>query len=115
MEIAVMSAGGKQYRVSPGDTIVMDRLDGEAGESRVFDRVLLLETDEGARAGAPYLENVAVRATVLEHLRGDKIRVFKMRRRKKSRRTIGHRQDLSRVRIDGIDAAAPRKSKQKAE
>lgn len=106
MESAVLTTGGKQYRVKPGDTIVVERLDDEAGTSRVFGRVLLLETDGGVRAGAPYLENVSVRATVLEHLRDDKVRVFKMRRRKKSRRAHGHRQHLSRVRIDGIDAAA---------
>ena len=106
MESAVFATGGKQYRVKSGDTIVVERLDAEAGDARVFGQVLLLENDGGVRAGAPYLKDVSVRATVLEHLRADKILVFKMRRRKKSRRTRGHRQHLSRVRIDGIDAAA---------
>ncbi len=105
MESAILVSGNRQYRVRAGDTILVDRLDGEAGDSFLFEKVMMLEGDGGVRAGAPYLENASVRATVLEHLRGEKIRVFKMRRRKKSRRTQGHRQDLSRVRIDGINAA----------
>lgn len=110
MENAVLITGGKQYRVKPGDTIVVERLDAEAGEARVFEQILLLEQDSGIRAGTPYLKDVSVRATVVEHFRADKVLIFKMRRRKKSRRTQGHRQYLSRVRIDGIDAAAATES-----
>lgn len=105
MESAVLSAGGKQYRVRAGDTIVMGRLEVAEGEEQVFSQVLLLEDGDNntVMAGAPYLENVSVRATVLEHMRADKVRIFKMRRRKKSRRTHGHRQELSKVRIDSIN------------
>lgn len=87
-----------------GDVIVMESLGAEAGESRVFEKVLLLEKGGQVQVGAPYLEKVSVKGTVMENFRGEKIRVFKMRRRKKSRRTQGHRQSFSRVRIDGIAA-----------
>ncbi|MGU9950899.1 MAG: 50S ribosomal protein L21 [Gammaproteobacteria bacterium WSBS_2016_MAG_OTU1] len=106
MEKAILATGGKQYRVCPGDTIEIELLDAEAGDSQVFEQVLMLETDEGIQVGTPYLDKISVRATVLENFRGEKLRVFKMRRRKKSRRTQGHRQSLSRVRIDTIEKAA---------
>jgi len=100
---AVVSAGGKQYRVCPGDTIVMELLGAEDGAAQTFEQVLMVENGGKIQVGAPYLENVRVRATVLESFRADKVRVFKMRRRKKSRRTQGHRQHLSRLSIDAIE------------
>ena len=106
MESAILAAGGKQYRVKAGDTIEVELLGAQAGEAHVFKEVLLLAKDGGVEVGAPHLAGVSVRATVLEHVRGEKVRVFKMRRRKKSRRTHGHRQHLSRVRIDGIEKTA---------
>lgn len=106
MENAVLVTGGKQYRVKAGDTIVVELLDAEAGDNRVFEQVLLLEQDDGVKVGAPYLDKVSVKATVLENLRDNKVRAFKMRRRKKSRRTRGHRQYLSRVHIDSIETTA---------
>ena len=106
MENAILTTGGKQYRVKTGDTILVELLDAAAGDSRIFDKVLLLEQEHGVQVGAPYLDKVTVHATVMEHLRAPKVRVFKMRRRKKSRRTQGHRQHLSRVRIDSIKIPA---------
>lgn len=106
MESAIMSAGGKQYRVKAGDTVDLELSGARAGDVHVFKEVLLLAKDGGVEVGAPSLAGVSVRATVLECMRGEKIRVFKMRRRKKSRRTRGHRQYLARVRIDGIEKAS---------
>ncbi len=105
-ECAVVATGGKQYRVKKGDVILVESLAAEEGASHVFSEVLLLEKDGGIVAGAPFVANTTVRATVLAQIRAPKIRVFKMRRRKKSRRTHGHRQYLSRVRIDNIEHAA---------
>lgn len=106
MESAIFAAGGKQYRVKAGDTVDVELFGAKTGDSHVFKEILLLAKDGGVEVGAPHLSGVAVRATVLEELRGEKIRVFKMRRRKKSRRTRGHRQSFARVRIDGIEKTA---------
>ena len=105
MESAVIVAGGKQYRVQAGDVVDLELIaNAQAGENCVFDQVLMLEKDGNIQVGTPNLSQVSINATVLENIRGDKIRVFKMRRRKKSRRTQGHRQYLSRVRIDTINS-----------
>ncbi|MBE8157987.1 MAG: 50S ribosomal protein L21 [Betaproteobacteria bacterium] len=106
MESAIFAAGGKQYRVKAGDMVDVELFVAQAGDAHVFNEILLLTKDGGVEVGAPHLPGVSVRATVLEQLRGEKIRIFKMRRRKKSRRTHGHRQYLTRVRIDGIDKTA---------
>ncbi len=105
MESAIFAAGGKQYRVKAGDMIDVELLGAQAGDVHVFREVLLLAKEGGVQAGAPLLAGVSVRATVLANLRAEKVRAFKLRRRKNSRRTRGHRQNFSRVRIDGIDRA----------
>jgi len=101
---AVIETGGKQYRVSPGDVLDIELLRdaGEAGSSVQFDRVLLVGGDGGTQVGAPLLEGAAVTGSLVGAVRGPKIRVFKSKKRKMYRRTMGHRQDLHRVRIDGI-------------
>ena len=102
---AVIESGGKQYRVAPGDVIDVELLDGagEQGSQVRFDRVLMVTGDGGPKFGNPVLQGAAVTASLVGAVRGPKIRVFKMKRRKQYRRTRGHRQDLHRVRIDGIE------------
>lgn len=101
---AVIETGGKQYRVSPGDVLDIELLGGagDAGSSVQFDRVLLVGGDSGTQVGAPVLEGASVTGSLVAAVRGPKIRVFKSKKRKMYRRTMGHRQDLHRVRIDGI-------------
>lgn len=102
---ATVVTSGRQYRVKSGDVIVVNRLAAEVGSEVVLNEVLLLEMqDGGVRIAAETPVKAAVTATVREHIRGDKIRVFKMRRRKKSRRTQGHRQDLTHLVIGDIKA-----------
>lgn len=99
---AVMETGGKQYRVATGDTLEIERLAVEAGQPVTFDRVLLVNQDGQVRIGAPTVENARVVADVLAHKRGEKVLVFKMKRRKGYRRTQGHRQELTVVKIKEI-------------
>lgn len=100
---AVIESGGKQYRVEPGEVIDVERLGGIGEDGAVeFDRVLLVAGDDGVKVGAPAVDGALVKGTLLDEVRGPKIRVFKMKRRKGYRRTRGHRQDLHRVRIDEI-------------
>ncbi|MHA1113222.1 MAG: 50S ribosomal protein L21 [Alphaproteobacteria bacterium] len=99
---AVIRTGGKQYRVARDNVIAVERLDGEPGATIAFDQVLMVG-DEGAPSiGAPLVEGATVAATVLEQTRGEKIIVFKKKRRKNYRRKKGHRQDLTVVRITDI-------------
>lgn len=103
---AVIETGGKQYRVAPGDTIDVELLAdaGERGADIEFDRVLMVGGEDGVQVGAPTVEGARVKGVLVNRVRGPKIRVFKMKRRKQYRRTNGHRQNLLRVRIDGIEA-----------
>jgi large subunit ribosomal protein L21 len=99
---AIIETGGKQYRVSVGDRISVERLAAEAGGEITIDRVLLLGGDGMTRVGAPVVEGAAVTAQVDEHFRGEKIIVFKYKPKKRYRRRIGHRQELTRLTITGI-------------
>lgn len=99
---AVILTGGKQYRVKEGDVLAVEKLDLEPGRKAQFDRVLLLEEDGAVQVGTPVLDNAMVLAVVLENFKDEKILVFKKKRRKQFRRTRGHRQQLSRVRITKI-------------
>lgn len=113
---AVVDNGGKQYRVEAGTTLVIDRLDAEAGASVVFDRVLLIGDDETITVGTPTVEGAAVHATVVEHGRGPKIIVFRFRPKAHYRRRTGHRSELTRVRIDEIaTASSVRRKAERAE
>ncbi|MEK6191269.1 MAG: 50S ribosomal protein L21 [Chloroflexota bacterium] len=103
---AVVDNGGKQYRVEPGRTLVIDRLDAEAGATVTFDRVLLVGDEDGVTVGTPTVSGATVRGTVLEHGRGPKIIVFRFRPKAHYRRRTGHRSELTRVRIDEIATAA---------
>jgi large subunit ribosomal protein L21 len=107
---AVIQSGGKQYRVAPGDVIDVELLAGagEAGSSVQFDRVLMVSGDGGVSFGKPVVEGALVTASLVGAVRGPKIRVFKMKKRKQYRRTKGHRQDLHRIRIDEITLPSSR-------
>ncbi len=99
---AVIKSGGKQYRVSPGDVIQVEKLDASEGQSVDLNPVLMVSDEQGVRVGNPVLADATVTATVKSHGRGDKIRVFKMRRRKHYRKTTGHRQHYTEIEITGI-------------
>ena len=99
---AVIETGGKQYRVAPGDTIEIERLETEAGKPHTFDRVLLVSNDGKVAVGTPTVSAAFVQGDVQEHFRGEKKIAFKMKRRKGYHRTVGHRQELTRVKITDI-------------
>lgn len=101
---AVIKTGGKQYRVSPGQSLRVEKLDAQAGQELVISEVLMVGEGDDVRIGAPILSGAAVKATVLSHGKGDKIRIFKMRRRKHYRKSQGHRQPYTEIRIDAIDS-----------
>lgn len=102
---AVIKTGGKQYRVQPGDVIVVEKLDGEAGADVSFGDVLMLGGDKGVTLGAPLISGASVAATLIETRKGDKIKIFKKTRRQGYRRTNGHRQMESVLRITGIEGS----------
>ncbi len=99
---AVIRSGGKQYRVAPGQTIRLETLAGEVGAKVELGDVLLVENEGNVQVGSPLISNAKVQATVLQHDRAKKILVFKKKRKKQYRRTQGHRQDYTSVRIDNI-------------
>ncbi len=102
MNYAVIKTGGKQYRVSAGDVLEIDRLSAD-GDTVVFDDVLLLVSDSGIKIGKPRLADVKVKAKILEQTKGEKIRVSKFKAKARYRRTIGFRAHLSKVMIEKID------------
>jgi large subunit ribosomal protein L21 len=101
---AVLETGSKQYRVAAGDTLEIERLAVEAGQPFTFDRVLLVNREGAVSVGAPTVAGATVVADVVEHIRGDKKLTFKMKRRKGYHKTIGHRQELTIVKIKEIIA-----------
>lgn len=102
---AVIQSGGKQYRVQSGAQVRLESLPAAVGEHVSFSEVLMVGEGEGARVGQPYVDGVSVRATVVSHGRGDKVQIFKMRRRKHYQHRAGHRQGYTEVRIDEIVGA----------
>ncbi len=102
---AVIQTGGKQYRVKSGEQLKVELLAAEVGATVSFDRVLMLGEGDGVRVGAPFVDGAAVKATVVAQGRGEKIRIFKLRRRKHFAKTQGHRQGFTEVRIDEIVGA----------
>ncbi len=99
---AVIESGGKQYRVSPGDVIRVEKLPAESGQTVEFERVLLVAGDGQVKAGTPWVAGAKVKAVVKGHGRGEKIWIFKLRRRKNSRRNAGHRQYYTELQITDI-------------
>ena len=100
---AVIETGGKQYRIAAGDTLEIERLAAEAGQLFTFDRVLLVSKDGKISLGAPTVAQASVVADIVEHKRGAKKIAFKMKRRKGYHRTVGHRQELTVVKIKEIN------------
>ncbi|HYN64343.1 MAG TPA: 50S ribosomal protein L21 [Candidatus Limnocylindrales bacterium] len=101
---AVVSSGGKQYRVEPGSTLLMERLASQPGGSILFDRVLLIGDGDDVTVGTPVVAGASVSGTVLGEELGPKLVIFKFKQKVKYRRRTGHRQHLLRVRIDEINA-----------
>ena len=99
---AVVKSGGKQYRVQAGESLRVEALAAQVGAAVSFDEVLMVGEGENVRVGTPYLAGAKVNATVVSHGRGDKVRIFKMRRRKHYQKAQGHRQSYTELRIDDI-------------
>jgi large subunit ribosomal protein L21 len=99
---AVIKTGGKQYKVSPGEKLKVEQLPTEVGAAVVLDQVLLVGEGESVRLGQPMVAGATVRATVVSHGRGDKVTIFKMRRRKHYQKHQGHRQNYTELKIDSI-------------
>lgn len=112
---AVVKIGGHQYRVSEGDTLFVDRQSEEAGNSITFDEVLLINDESGSiDIGAPVVEGANIEATLVDHVKADKVIVFKKKRRKGYRKKNGHRQPMSQIKIESITTASGKpKSKKK--
>ena len=105
---AIVEIAGLQYKVEKDQQLFVNRLAGEAGDEVKFDRVLL--TDNGAiTVGAPVIDGVTVVAKIVEHVKGDKVIVFKKKRRKGYKKRNGHRQYLTQIVIEGINGSAPKK------
>ncbi|MEQ9436143.1 50S ribosomal protein L21 [Hyphomonas sp.] len=111
---AVIKTGGKQYKVSEGDTIVIEKLDTEAGKDVTFDNVLMLGSGESVTVGAPLVAGATVSGEIAEHMRGPKLITRKKRQRQTYRRTIGHKQHLTTVTITSINADGAKPAKKPA-
>lgn len=101
---AIVTTGGKQYRVGVGDVITVEKLNAEIGDSITLDSVLLVGGDGKTNVGTPHVEGATVLAEVVDNFRGEKIIVFKYKPKKRYRRRTGHRQSLTRLAITGINA-----------
>ena len=99
---AVIETGGKQYRVTAGDKLRLEKIHADDGAEVSFDKVILLGKDEGPVIGTPYIDGAVVTAKILEHGKDDKVIVFKYRRKKNYRKFRGHRQQYTLVEFDGI-------------
>lgn len=101
---AIIKTGGKQYRVAEGQTLNVEKLDAELGNQVNFNEVLVVANGDNVQIGSPYLQNATVKAEVVDHGRGDKIKIIKFRRRKHHMKHMGHRQDFTKVKILTIQA-----------
>ena len=110
---AIINIAGKQFRVEEGDQIKVPHLSTDAGKSLAFDKVLLINDGKKVQLGSPLLSNASISATIVEHGRGKKIRIFKKKRRKGYRRNNGHRQNYSLIKIDSILTTSKKKSTKK--
>lgn len=102
---AIIKTGGKQYKVKNDDILAVEKLEGEAGSKLTFDEVLAVgEEGENLKVGTPLIDGAKVEAEIVEQFRGPKLIAFKMKKRKGYRRKIGHRQDLTKIKISAISA-----------
>jgi len=106
MEYAVIKTGGKQYRVSPGDVLQVEKLEAAAGSDFSFTEVLMTARDGATRVGTPMLAGAKVTARIIKQGRAKKILIFKKKRRKNYRRHAGHRQYITTVQVTAIEAGA---------
>lgn len=109
---AIIRSGGKQYRVSPGQRIKLEKLPADAGQVVNFEEVLLVNDGEQSHIGSPLVSNAKVMAEVIEHGRGKKIRIIKFRRRKHHMKHQGHRQSYTTVKVTGIEARGLKSKKE---
>ena len=103
---AVIKTGGKQYKVAAGDKLKIEKLAGDVGSDVTFDQVLMLANGDDVTIGAPLVSGATVPAKIISHGRGDKVMIFKMRRRKHYRKTQGHRQSYPEIEIGAIGGDA---------
>jgi len=108
---AIVDLAGQQMKVEKDQKVIVHRLEGEEGTKVEFDQVLLLENNGTVSVGNPVIEGAKVTATIINHLRGDKVLVFKKKRRKGYQKQTGHRQDLTRILIEDIAAKAVKQKK----
>ena len=105
---AVIETGGKQYRVQEGDVITVEKLNVEAGDKVVFDKVLVLAGEDDLKVGAPYVEGATVAGEVVENGKGKKVIIFKYKAKKDYRKKQGHRQPYTMVKIESLGGNAPK-------
>lgn len=103
---AIVETGGKQYKVSPGNVVRVEKIEGERGNTCVFDKVLAISDGESLRVGKPYIEGVSVRGTIIRQGKSRKIVVFKYKAKTNYRKRRGHRQHFTEIRIESIDENA---------
>jgi large subunit ribosomal protein L21 len=99
---AVVKTGGKQYRVAAGEKLRIEQIAGDVGSEVVLDQVLMLADGDAVTVGTPLVSGASVKATVVAHGRADKVRIFKLRRRKHYQKRQGHRQNFTEIKIDAI-------------
>ena len=99
---AIVEIAGQQFKVNKDQKIYVHRQEGEAGDKLTFDRVYLIEDDQDVKVGMPVVSGASVDASIVSHVRGDKVLVFKKKRRKSYQKMTGHRQDFTQILIEGI-------------
>lgn len=107
---AIVEIAGQQFKVSKDQKVFVHRLEGKEGDAVSFAKVLMLDADGSVTLGAPAIEGASVEAKVLQHLKGDKVIVFKKKRRKGYKKKNGHRQSLTQIQISGIVAPGAKKA-----
>lgn len=114
MQYVIIKTGGKQYRLSEGDVLELEKLPYEKDQEVIFGEVLLFVQDNDVKIGKPYLSGVSVKAKVLEQKKGEKIRVSKFRAKSRYRRVMGHRQLITKVKIEKIVSETKSKTRTKS-